>query len=68
MSAPDNFSDAIEQNAYGPKRVRVKDQEVEQHNLREQIDADNHQAAKQAAAANKPGFGLRFQQITPKYF
>lgn len=63
MAAPDNIPDAIEQNALGPKRVQVGNESVEQHSIQEQIDADNHQAAK--AAGGRSHFGLRFTKIIP---
>jgi hypothetical protein len=67
MAAPETPEEAIEQNTLGPKRVRIGQQEVEQHSIDDQIKADNHLQGKQAAAANRPGLGLRFQQITPVY-
>lgn len=65
MTAPDNIPDAIEQNALGPKRVQVGNESVEQHSIKDQIDADNHAAAK--SAGSQPHFGLRFSKITPRY-
>lgn len=57
------ISDAIETNATGPRRVRVGNQEVEQHPLKDQIEADNHVAAKTAATRNH--LGIRFRKIIP---
>lgn len=65
MPDADDISDAIAENATGPKKVKVADHEVEQHPLQDQIAAQQHAAAQQAAT--KPGAGLRFQQITPYY-
>jgi len=58
-----NIADAIDQNARGPKRVRVGSHEVEQHSVQDQIAADQH--AKAQTAAGKVGFGLRFAKLKP---
>lgn len=64
MSTPTTIPDAIEQNALGPKKVKLENEEVEQHSISDQIAADNHAAAK--TSASKPHFGLRFaKQIPP---
>lgn len=60
---PKDISEAIEQNAKGPRRVQSGKDSVEQHSIQDQIAADNHQAAKKAGA--KAHFGLRFTQIIP---
>jgi hypothetical protein len=60
---PDELSNSIETAAKGPKRVRTDAGEVEQHSLREQIEADKYLAAK--AAASTRGRGLRFSKLTP---
>ena len=63
MTQPQNIDEAIEQNALGPKRVQVANQSVDQHEIADQIKADEYLAAK--AAARKSHFGLRFTKIIP---
>jgi methanogenic corrinoid protein MtbC1 len=63
MTTPTTVSDAIDQNARGPKKVQVGGQSVEQHPIADQIAADQH--AKGATAASKNHLGLRFIQIVP---
>lgn len=63
MAIPDNVPDAIDANARGPKKVQVGNTSVEQHSVKDQIEADNHAAGK--TAAGKVGFGLRSQRIVP---
>lgn len=63
---PDEVSDAIETAAKSPKRVRTDAGEVENHSLRDQIEADRYLAAK--AATKSKSRGLRFNQITPTPF
>lgn len=66
MADLDDVNDAIAENAAGPKRMQhIGGQEVEQHSIDDQIKAANHLAGQQAAT--RPGFGLRFQKITPTY-
>jgi hypothetical protein len=45
----------IEQNAAEPKRVRGDSGEVEQHSLKDQIEADRYLASKKAAAKGLGG-------------
>ena len=63
MARPTNVTDAIEQNALGPKVIEFEGQKIEQHSIEDQIKADNH--AKAQTAASKKGFGIRFQKIVP---
>lgn len=63
MTAPSTIPDAIEQNALGPKKVKVRDQEVEQHSLQDQIEADRYNKGQTAATRNH--FGIRFGKIDP---
>ena len=63
LGMPDEVSDAIESAAKGPKRVRTDAGEVEQHSLREQIEADKYLSSK--AAASTTNRGLRFNKLTP---
>jgi len=57
MAQPDSIEDAIEQNAKGPKRVRVAKQSVERQSIDEQNKADRYLAAKNAAAKLQQGRG-----------
>jgi hypothetical protein len=62
--ASDDRTNAIDQSAQGPKRVRTDAGEAEAHDLEQQIAADKYLAAK--AAANRGGNrGLRFNQLIP---
>jgi hypothetical protein len=65
LMADDNsdLGDAIESNAEGPRRVEGDMGSVEQHNLKDQIEADKYLAAKQAA--RKKRRGLRFNKLIP---
>ncbi len=63
MTKPETVSEAIEENAKGPKRVTVGTETVEQHPIQDQIAADDH-ATRKAAAARKH-FGLRFTKLVP---
>ena len=59
----DEITDAIEQAAQEPKRVKGDMGEVEAHSLRDQIEADRYLASKRAA--RKTGGGLRFTKLIP---
>lgn len=61
----DALDAAIEANATGPKRVRVGNQEVEQHALADQIEASDRVAAQ--AAVTRNDLGIRRRKITPYY-
>jgi len=64
MTTPSTVSDAIDENARGPKRVQVGNQSVEQHSIQDQIEADRH--GKSSTAASRNHFGVRFiQQVFP---
>ena len=63
MAEPETIREAIEENAKGPKKVTVDGQTVEQHSIKEQIEADNHTAAK--TATSKSHFGLRMTKLVP---
>jgi len=63
MTTPATVSNAIDQNARGPKSVRVGGESVEQHPIADQIAADQY--AKGQTAAGKNHLGLRFIQIVP---
>ena len=61
---PENHSlrDAIRENAAGPKRVQGDAGSVEQHSLKDQIEAEKFLAAKEAA---RHGLGIRFVKLRP---
>lgn len=63
MTTPDTISDAIDENARGPKKVQVGNQSVEAHPLPEQIEADRY--VKGQSAASKNHLGMRFIQLIP---
>jgi hypothetical protein len=56
-------ADEIAASLAKPKRVRTEAGEVEQHPLREQVEAAKFVAAQRAVA--NPWLCLRFAQITP---
>lgn len=59
----DTITDAIRENAAGPAKATGDSISVEQHSIREQIEADRYLASKRAAS--KPHRGLRFTRIVP---
>lgn len=63
MAQPDNIEDAISLVAKSPKMTKVKGTEIEEHDLGQMIQADNHIASK--TAGNRNHMGLRFSQIVP---
>ena len=62
---PDPTSDeeALREAAKQPAKVSVDGQSVEQHPLRDQIEADRYLASKDAA--RKPGLPMKFAKIVP---
>jgi len=62
-AADDTIAEAISTNAKGPARVSVDGTTVEQHPLRDQIEADKYVNAQTAAEKNH--MGLRFFKMTP---
>lgn len=67
MTTPSTISEAIDENARGPKRVQVGGQSVEAHPIQDQIEADRYAKAQAAAANKQSGLGIRVQRITPRY-
>ncbi|MBX3404399.1 MAG: hypothetical protein KF699_13390 [Phycisphaeraceae bacterium] len=55
--------DALRESAKQPAKVSVDGQSVEQHSLKDQIEADRYLASKDAA--RKPGLGVKFAKIVP---
>ena len=58
-----NLDQAIRDNASQPAKASVDGQSVEQHPLKDQIEADRYLASKDAA--RKPGLGVKFAKIVP---
>lgn len=56
------LSDTIKQNAEGPKRAQGDSGSVEQHDLKDQIEADRYLSSKEAA---KKGLGVRMTKVVP---
>ena len=54
---------AIRDNASQPAKASVDGQSVEQHSLKDQIEADRYLASKDAS--RKPGLGIKFAKIVP---
>ena len=63
MNLPGELDETITENAKGPKRAKGDSGEVEQHSLKDQIEAAKFIAAKKAVA--KPKLGLRQIKISP---
>jgi hypothetical protein len=58
----DELQDAIKENAQGPKRAQGDAGSVEQHDLKDQIEADRYLASKEAS---KKGLGVRMTKVVP---
>ena len=59
----DGLDEQIRENASGPAKASNDAISVEQHRLKDQIDADRYLASKQAAASKSRG--LRFTKLIP---
>lgn len=59
----ENLADAIEENATGPKKASGDSGSVEQHSLKDQIEAAKFQASAKAARAK--GLGIKLAKICP---
>ena len=57
-----NLRDAIRENALGPKRVQGDAGSVEQHSLKDQIEAERFLASKEAT---RRGLGIRLVKLRP---
>jgi len=57
-----DLANTIRRNAKGPRRARGDAGEMEQHSLREQIEADRYLASKDAA---RKGLGVRRTKMVP---
>ncbi|MCW5777731.1 MAG: hypothetical protein KIS87_14945 [Phycisphaeraceae bacterium] len=58
-----SLEQAIRDNASQPAKASVDGQSVDQHSLKDQIEADRYLASKDAA--RKPGLGVKFAKIVP---
>ncbi len=58
----EDLTDTIRNGASSPRRARGDSGEVEQHNLKEQIEADRYLNSKQAM---KTGLGIRKTKLVP---
>ena len=58
----ETLDDTIRDSANSPRRVRGDSGEVEQHNLKDQIEADRYLNSKQAV---KNGLGVRKSKLVP---
>jgi len=59
----DNLDNTIRDNAAGPRKASGDAGSVEQHDLKEQIEADRYLNAK--AAAKKKGLGIKMAKAVP---
>ena len=59
----DNLDNSIKDNASGPKRATGDSGSVEQHALKDQIDADRYLESKKAT--RKKGLGVKLVKLTP---
>jgi len=58
----EDLKDTIRENASGPKRAQGDSGSVEQHDLKDQIEADRYLSSKEAA---KKGLGVRMTKVVP---
>ena len=58
----DDLENTIRNNAGGPRRARGDSGEMEQHPLREQIEADRYLNSKQAV---RNGLGVKRSKLVP---
>ncbi len=59
----DDIKDAIEKNAKGPRRAKGDVGEVQQHSLKDQVEADRYLASRKACG--NPHKALRFANLSP---
>lgn len=63
MSDASDINDALVENAQGPRRSKSDAFEMEQHSLKDQIEAAQFAASQSAAGTNL--FGLRNVKLVP---
>lgn len=61
----DAVETALENAATSPKSVTVDGRSATSQSVDDLLKLAAYQAGKDAASANKPGFGIRFQKIRP---
>jgi hypothetical protein len=59
----EDLKDKIKENAKGPARVRGDSGEMQQHRLKDQIEADRYLNSKEAAKSK--GLGIRMSKLVP---
>lgn len=59
----EDLDNTIRENAEGPKRATGDSGSMEQHSLKDQVEADRYLNSKQAAKAR--GLGLRMSKLVP---
>ena len=60
---PDDLDNTIRENAQGPAKASGDSGSMEQHSLKDQIEADRYLNSKQAAKQKRRG--LRFSRLVP---
>jgi hypothetical protein len=60
---PEDLRDSITENAKNPKRAQGDAGSVEQHSLKDQIEADRYLASK--AAAKSKSLGVKASKMVP---
>ena len=60
---PDDVKEAIKKSAKGPRSAKGDVGEVQQHPLKDQIEADRYLASREARS--KPHKALRFAKFSP---
>lgn len=63
MPDPQSLEASIRENATGPKRAKGDSGEIEQHDLKSQLEADRYLASKQAMNSKK--LGIKFTKLIP---
>lgn len=58
-----DLDNTIKENAKGPKRASGDSGEMEQHDLKDQIEADRYLNSKEAAKSK--GLGIRMSKLVP---
>jgi hypothetical protein len=59
----EDLDSTIRENAAGPKRASGDSGSVEQHSLKDQLEADRYLASKKAAKSK--GLGIRLAKLVP---
>jgi hypothetical protein len=67
MPDASDLNDDISESAVKPQSATVDGNSVSQVSISDKIKAADRAAANEAASSDRPGLGLRFQQIRPRY-